>query len=90
MSTNDATQLQSKGLLNLPGSTAESRRTLEDILRRDLDEHHCFYKAPSFHNHLSHQYDFLVVPSSITKSIYISQLARRVRPGRHVVAVQGY
>lgn len=48
--------LRFKGLLNLPGVTPSSRKVAEDILRFDTDEHHCFYRAPSLHNHLSHQY----------------------------------
>lgn len=51
----DGYSLRFKGLLHLPGVTPTTRKVAEDILRFDADEHHCFYRAPSIHNHLSHQ-----------------------------------
>ncbi|EED82365.1 predicted protein [Postia placenta Mad-698-R] len=46
--------LDRKGLLNCPGISPASKKITEDIIRYDADEHHCIYRAPSIHNHLSH------------------------------------
>jgi hypothetical protein len=43
-----------KGTLNLPGSTATSKKVAEKLLARDLDTNHCFFDATGFHNHLNH------------------------------------
>ncbi|OBZ73818.1 Oxidoreductase AflY [Grifola frondosa] len=54
MTSSDSYSLQRKGLLHLPGINAKTKQVAEDILRYDVDNHHCFYRAPSIHNHLSH------------------------------------
>ncbi|PPQ69877.1 hypothetical protein CVT24_003212 [Panaeolus cyanescens] len=46
--------LNKKGTLNLPGITAEAKKTVEQLLLKDVEDHHCFFNASSFHNHLSH------------------------------------
>ncbi|KAF8168458.1 hypothetical protein B0H34DRAFT_779767 [Crassisporium funariophilum] len=71
-----------KGLLNLPGATYESRKVAEDLLLKDAQEHHCFYRAPSIHNHLAHHilaaYD-LGAPASLLQKIYEVE-AKKQRP----------
>lgn len=48
-------QIRRKGTLTLPGSYS-SKKVVEDLLLKDAQEHHCFFNASGFHNHLSHQY----------------------------------
>lgn len=43
------------GILNLPGSTPQSKALVEKLLEEDRDTHHCLYYV-GFHNHLSHQW----------------------------------
>ncbi|PPQ89262.1 hypothetical protein CVT25_001346 [Psilocybe cyanescens] len=47
-------KLSKKGQLNLPGITFASKRTVEDLLLKDAEVHHCFFNSAGFHNHLSH------------------------------------
>jgi len=42
------------GILNLPGSTLSSKQTVEKLLTKDFDTHHCYFNERGFHNHLSH------------------------------------
>ncbi|KIM42122.1 hypothetical protein M413DRAFT_409215 [Hebeloma cylindrosporum] len=46
--------LRQKGQLNLPGITAASKKLTEDLLLKDAEDHHGFFRASGFHNHLSH------------------------------------
>lgn len=43
------------GTLNVPGSTHESKMTLERLLQEDRETYHCFFGKVGLHNHLSHQ-----------------------------------
>ncbi|KZT11996.1 uncharacterized protein LAESUDRAFT_641939 [Laetiporus sulphureus 93-53] len=43
-----------QGILNVPGSTAESKAAAERLLEKDRKTHHCFFGKIGFHNHLSH------------------------------------
>lgn len=43
------------GILNLPGSTPQSKALVEKWLDEDRQQHHCLYGKVGFHNHLSHQ-----------------------------------
>ncbi|KAF8191083.1 hypothetical protein K438DRAFT_1919499 [Mycena galopus ATCC 62051] len=43
-----------KGLLNIPGSSPKSVELLRDLLRKDYEEHHCFWSDSGLHNHLAH------------------------------------
>ncbi|KAF9058210.1 hypothetical protein BJ165DRAFT_1540460 [Panaeolus papilionaceus] len=65
--------LNKKGSLNLPGITAESKKTAEQLLLKDAEDHHCFFNASSFHNHLPHHilasYD-IGTPAAALKKIY--------------------
>ena len=45
-----------QGLLNLPGTTLEAKRTAERLLEEDRRKHHCYWGRVGFHNHLSHQW----------------------------------
>lgn len=44
----------SHGLLSLPGITPQSKACAEELLAKDLRDHHCFYGRAGFHNHLPH------------------------------------
>ncbi|KAI0648046.1 hypothetical protein C8Q79DRAFT_905924 [Trametes meyenii] len=62
-----------QGLLNLPGATWETKRTVERLLEEDREKRHCFTNRLGFHNHLSHHllaaYD-LGAPSAVLQKIY--------------------
>ncbi|KAI0670778.1 hypothetical protein C8Q78DRAFT_1069524 [Trametes maxima] len=62
-----------QGLLNLPGATWETKRTVERLLEDDREKRHCFTNQLGFHNHLSHHllaaYD-LGAPSAVLQKIY--------------------
>ncbi|KAJ8501978.1 hypothetical protein ONZ51_g311 [Trametes cubensis] len=62
-----------QGLLNLPGPTFVTKRTVERLLEEDRDNHHCFWGRIGFHNHLSHHilaaYD-LGATSALLQKIY--------------------
>ncbi|KAI8969608.1 hypothetical protein BD414DRAFT_502853 [Trametes punicea] len=62
-----------QGVLNLPGSTSDTKRTAERLLEEDREGHHCVWSPIGFHNHLSHHllaaYDF-GAPSSLLQKIY--------------------
>ncbi|TDL15119.1 hypothetical protein BD410DRAFT_733140 [Rickenella mellea] len=62
-----------QGLLHLPGSTYETKTTLERLLAEDLEKHHCFYTPIRFHNHLNHHllaaYD-MGAPATLLQKIY--------------------
>ncbi|KDR68431.1 hypothetical protein GALMADRAFT_257159 [Galerina marginata CBS 339.88] len=47
-------KLTNKGQLNLPGITYASKKATEELLLKDAETHHCFFRASGFHNHLSH------------------------------------
>jgi hypothetical protein len=44
-----------KGQLNFPGITSASKQIAEELLLKDAEEHHCFFRSAGLHNHLSHQ-----------------------------------
>ncbi|KAF8156791.1 hypothetical protein B0H34DRAFT_710596 [Crassisporium funariophilum] len=46
--------LTRKGQLNLPGSTYASKKATEELLKKDAETHHCFFRSAGLHNHLSH------------------------------------
>ncbi|KAI0349466.1 hypothetical protein OH77DRAFT_1432025 [Trametes cingulata] len=62
-----------QGLLNLPGPTFETQRTIERLLEEDRERHHCFWGRIGFHNHLSHHllaaYD-LGAPAALLQKIF--------------------
>ncbi|PPR00337.1 hypothetical protein CVT24_004358 [Panaeolus cyanescens] len=65
--------ISKKGSLNLPGITPLSKKTTEDLLLKDAEDHHCFFNTMGFHNHLSHHvlaaYD-LGAPAAVLERIY--------------------
>ncbi|KAJ6507852.1 hypothetical protein C8R47DRAFT_1036611 [Mycena vitilis] len=42
------------GLVNLPGSSATSIALVQHLLKKDYEEHHCFWTNSGLHNHLPH------------------------------------
>jgi hypothetical protein len=46
--------LNKKGQLNSPGITYDSKKATEELLLKDAEEHHCFFRSAGLHNHLSH------------------------------------
>ena len=44
-----------KGQLNLAGINAGSKAAAEELLLRDAEQYHCFFRSAGLHNHLSHQ-----------------------------------
>ncbi|KIJ41070.1 hypothetical protein M422DRAFT_780500 [Sphaerobolus stellatus SS14] len=70
------------GILNFPGSTPESKRLTEELLKTDEENHHCYFVAAGFHNHLSHHllaaYD-LGAPVELIQAIYDDE-AKDQRP----------
>lgn len=62
-----------QGILNLPGSTSESKAIVERLLEEDRNTHHCFFGKVGLHNHLSHHllaaYD-LGAPPALLQAIY--------------------
>ncbi|PIL22571.1 hypothetical protein GSI_15260 [Ganoderma sinense ZZ0214-1] len=62
-----------QGILNLPGTTPESKLVAEGLLEKDRETHHCFFGRIGFHNHLSHHllaaYD-LGAPPGLLQKIY--------------------
>ncbi|KIJ41069.1 hypothetical protein M422DRAFT_780499 [Sphaerobolus stellatus SS14] len=61
------------GLLNLPGITPETKSFTETMLKKDQEEHHCYFRSEGLHNHLSHHllaaYD-LGAPLKLMQAIY--------------------
>ncbi|KXN81565.1 Oxidoreductase AflY [Leucoagaricus sp. SymC.cos] len=47
--------IRKKGVLNLPGITNATKSLTEKLLLQDAEKHHCYFRAPGLHNHLSHQ-----------------------------------
>ena len=43
-----------KGVLDFPGSHG-AKAVLENLLLKDAESHHCFFRPAGLHNHLSHQ-----------------------------------
>ncbi|KAF9480971.1 hypothetical protein BDN70DRAFT_876989 [Pholiota conissans] len=74
--------LSRKGQLNFPGITAASKQAVEELLLKDAEEHHCYFRQSGFHNHLSHHilaaYD-LGAPAGHLKAIYADE-AKTQRP----------
>ncbi|KAF8209418.1 hypothetical protein K438DRAFT_1711712 [Mycena galopus ATCC 62051] len=66
-----------KGLLNIPGSSPESVELLRDLLRKDYEEHHCFWSDSGLHNHLAHHllaaHD-LGSPPSLLRAIFDNEV----------------
>ncbi|KAF8970474.1 hypothetical protein BDZ97DRAFT_1754058 [Flammula alnicola] len=71
-----------KGQLNLPGITYASKKAAEELLLKDAETHHCFFRQSGFHNHLGHHilaaYDLGTPPGHLQK-IYEDE-ARIQRP----------
>jgi len=44
-----------KGQLNLAGINAGSKAVAEELLLKDAEQYHCFFRSAGLHNHLSHQ-----------------------------------
>lgn len=55
MSTKLSSTLTKPGIINFPGQTPDSKKTVERLLKEDREKHHCFWGRIRFHNHLSHQ-----------------------------------
>ncbi|KAF8804705.1 hypothetical protein BYT27DRAFT_7259180 [Phlegmacium glaucopus] len=74
--------LSKKGQLHFPGISYTSKKVTEDLLLKDAEVHHCFFRASGFHNHLSHHllavYDLGASAGHIQK-IYEDE-ARAQRP----------
>ncbi|KDQ18174.1 hypothetical protein BOTBODRAFT_104662 [Botryobasidium botryosum FD-172 SS1] len=72
----------SRGQLDLPGASPESKDALRRLLKEDYDTHHCFFNTLGFHNHLNHHlfaaYD-LGAPPKLLQAIYDKE-ARHQRP----------
>lgn len=70
-----------KGVLDLPGSSSEAKKLVGNLLLKDADSHHCFYRSGR-HNHLSHHllaaYDLGASPG-LLQHIYDDE-ARVLRP----------
>lgn len=47
--------LARKGQINAVGITAASKKTTEELLLKDAEKHHCYFRSAGLHNHLSHQ-----------------------------------
>ncbi|KZT34869.1 hypothetical protein SISSUDRAFT_1052237 [Sistotremastrum suecicum HHB10207 ss-3] len=66
------------GLLNLPGSTPQSKTELLRLLRLDYEQYHCVFNTAGMHNHLSHHllaaYD-LGAPTPLLTSIFEKEAA---------------
>ncbi|KAJ7134310.1 hypothetical protein C8R44DRAFT_662681 [Mycena epipterygia] len=66
-----------KGLLNVPGASPESVALLKELLRKDYEEHHCFWSDSGLHNHLSHHllaaHD-LGSPASLLRAIFENEV----------------
>ncbi|KAJ6610728.1 hypothetical protein B0H10DRAFT_1811114 [Mycena sp. CBHHK59/15] len=66
-----------KGLLNIPGASPSSIALLQDLLRKDYEEHHCFWSDSGLHNHLSHHllaaHD-LGAPASLLQAIFDNEV----------------
>ncbi|KDR77998.1 hypothetical protein GALMADRAFT_155027 [Galerina marginata CBS 339.88] len=66
-------KLTNKGQLNLPGSTYASKKATEELLLKDAEIHHCFFRGTGFHNHLGNHilaaYD-LGASAGILEKIY--------------------
>ncbi|KIY51855.1 hypothetical protein FISHEDRAFT_36181 [Fistulina hepatica ATCC 64428] len=91
-------QLAQRGLLNLPGSTPESKARTERLLLQDFGQHHCFFNERGFHNHLSHHllaiYD-LGAPTSRIQVAYDAEAPHQrpiVLPGaeRHEITQENW
>ncbi|KAJ6561795.1 hypothetical protein B0H19DRAFT_1375119 [Mycena capillaripes] len=61
------------GLLNVPGASPDSVALIHEFLRKDYEEHHCFWSDSGLHNHLSHHllaaHD-LGAPASLLHAIF--------------------
>ncbi|KAF4575050.1 hypothetical protein EYR36_006406 [Pleurotus pulmonarius] len=47
-------QLLKHGLVNLPRASPAVKTTVEELLFKDAEEHHCYFRSSGVHNHLSH------------------------------------
>ncbi|KAF9492815.1 hypothetical protein BDN71DRAFT_1450985 [Pleurotus eryngii] len=47
-------QLLKNGLVNLPRASPAVKTTAEELLSKDAEEHHCYFRSSGVHNHLSH------------------------------------
>lgn len=65
--------LTRQGQLNVAGITAASKKATEELLLKDAEKHHCYFRSAGLHNHLSHHllaaYD-LGATTSHLKKIY--------------------
>ncbi|KAJ7679091.1 hypothetical protein DFH06DRAFT_1414899 [Mycena polygramma] len=72
-----AIQKLQKGLLNLPGSSATSIALVQHLLKKDYEEHHCFWTNSGLHNHLPHHllaaHD-LGAPPSVLQAIFDNEV----------------
>ncbi|KIJ65366.1 hypothetical protein HYDPIDRAFT_27384 [Hydnomerulius pinastri MD-312] len=61
------------GLVNIPGRDPQAQEVTASLLEVDRENHHCYFNAKGFHNHLSHHllaaYD-LAAPASVLQRIY--------------------
>ncbi|KAF9530026.1 hypothetical protein CPB83DRAFT_834605 [Crepidotus variabilis] len=66
-----AYQLTKPGQINLPGITAASKKITEELLKADVDDHHCYFRSAGLHNHTAHHilaaYDFGATPALLQK-----------------------
>ncbi|KAK7059921.1 P-loop containing nucleoside triphosphate hydrolase protein [Favolaschia claudopus] len=74
-----------RGLINLPGATPASTALVEELMYKDVTEHHCFFNDQYFHNHLAHHiltlHDLGAPAESIQK--FYDQEAAIQRPLHH-------
>ncbi|TEB13961.1 hypothetical protein FA13DRAFT_1748166 [Coprinellus micaceus] len=45
--------LAQKGQLNAAGITAASKKSTEELLLKDAEKHHCYFRSAGLHNHLT-------------------------------------
>ncbi|KAF9532871.1 hypothetical protein CPB83DRAFT_846517 [Crepidotus variabilis] len=64
-------QLTKQGQVNFPGLTASSKKLTEALVKKDSDEHHCYYRPSGIHNHTIHHilaaYDLGAKPALLQK-----------------------
>ncbi|KAJ7176453.1 hypothetical protein C8R46DRAFT_1346501 [Mycena filopes] len=78
------------GLVNIPGSSPQSVALLEELLRKDYENQHCFTSESGLRNHLSHHllaaHDLdLGAPASPLQAVYDNEVPSQ-KPLRSAMA----